>query len=87
MGQTYEPIVPTTSGWLWSETLTLYLGIYNQQLRYFNSEGELVLSPQEAAEQAQQQANRAQQQAERLVAQLRSLGIEPEEIQNFAGAS
>lgn len=73
VGQTYEPIVPTTSGWLWSETLTLYLGIYNQQLRYFNSEGELVLSPQEAAE-------RAQQQAERLAAQLRSLGIEPEEI-------
>lgn len=77
-GQTYQPIAPTASGWLWSETLNLYLGIHNQQLRYFNPEGELILSPEEAAEQAQQQANRAQQQAERLVAQLRSLSIEPE---------
>jgi len=80
VGQTYQPIVPTASGWLWSETLALYLGIYNQQLRYFNQAGELILTPQEAAAQAQQQAERAQQQAERLAAQLRSLGVEPEEL-------
>jgi DNA-binding protein H-NS len=64
---------------LWSETLELYLGTYNQQLRYFNVEEQLIPTPQEAAQQAQQQAEQAQQRAERLAEQLRSLGIEPED--------
>lgn len=64
LGQTYQPIQPHTSGWLWSETLELYLGIQAGQLRYFTAEGKLVLTPEE--------------EAERLAAQLRSLGIEPE---------
>jgi Uma2 family endonuclease len=69
--QSYEPIAANSAGWLWSETLGLYLGIHENQLRYFSSDHQLILTSDEAALQAQQRA-------ERLAAQLRSLGIEPE---------
>ncbi|MGB7441867.1 MAG: Uma2 family endonuclease [Coleofasciculaceae cyanobacterium] len=71
LGQNYQAIAPNQVGWLWSETLELYLGIYNGQLRYFNSQGQLVLTPEEDAMQAKRRA-------EQLAEQLRSLGIEPE---------
>lgn len=88
----YEAIPPTASGQLWSEVLHLYLGVHEQQLRYFTPSGELVPTPMEEALQKQQQAIEAQQQAiaaqqqmieaeqraERLAEQLRALGIEPE---------
>ncbi len=88
----YEEINPNESGWLWSESLGFYLGIYEQQLRYFTLEGQLVPTPEEDAQQqmtlaqeqrkqaekAQQQANQQQQRANQLAAQLRALGIEPE---------
>jgi hypothetical protein len=35
----YQAIEPTDRGWLWSDRLGLFLGIYQQQLRYFNREG------------------------------------------------
>lgn len=78
MSQKYEPILPNDSGWLWSEAIELYLGVYDNQLRYFSRDGQLVLTPDEAALKAQQEASQAQQRAERLAAQLRLLGIEPE---------
>ncbi|MEL7356651.1 MAG: Uma2 family endonuclease [Cyanobacteria bacterium J06560_6] len=34
----YEPIEATDQGWLWSDQLQLYLGVYDSQLRYFNPE-------------------------------------------------
>ncbi len=71
LGQNYQAISPNQAGWLWSETLELYLGIYNGQLRYFNSQGQLVRTPEE-------DAMRTQRRAEQLAEQLRSLGIEPE---------
>lgn len=88
----YETINSNESGWLWSESLGLYLGIHQQQLRYFTLEGQLVPTPEEEAqqqmrfaqeqlnqaEQAQQQANHQKQRADHLAAQLRALGIEPE---------
>ncbi|MEA5512214.1 Uma2 family endonuclease [Crocosphaera sp. UHCC 0190] len=81
----YEEISPNELGWLWSESLGLYLGLYQQQLRYFTLEGQLVPTPEEEAQQqirfAQEQQQRAEQQqqrAEQLAAQLRALGIEPE---------
>lgn len=43
----YEEIAPSEQGWLWSQQLGLYLGIQNQQLRFFTSEGKLILSPEE----------------------------------------
>ena len=33
----------------WSEELDLYLGIENNQLRYFSREGDLIATPQETA--------------------------------------
>ena len=37
-------------GHLWSEELNLFLGIYNQTLRYYDTEGQLVPTPEEAAQ-------------------------------------
>jgi len=61
--QQYEPIPETESGWLWSQSLELYLGTQAGMLRYFTEAGNLVLSPEEALQ--------------RLTEQLRALGVEP----------
>ncbi|MEB3210683.1 MAG: Uma2 family endonuclease [Leptolyngbyaceae bacterium] len=93
-GKTYAAIPPTEQGWRWSEELELYLGIHNQQLRYFDPEGQLIPTPDEAADLAVQQAELESQRAElesqraelesqlaeRLAERLRSLGIDPDEI-------
>lgn len=83
----YQPIEPNAQGWLWSQQLGLYLGIYENKLRFFTTDGQLVSSPQETAEIAQQQAERAQQQAEEerrqkdlLLAKLRERGIDPNSL-------
>jgi hypothetical protein len=77
----YEAIVPTESGWLWSDPLGLYSGIYERQLRWFSAEGQLIPLPEEherrAKKQAQQEAAQAQQRIERLEELLRSQGIDP----------
>ncbi|NJO51394.1 MAG: Uma2 family endonuclease [Leptolyngbyaceae cyanobacterium RM2_2_4] len=85
IGQRYQAIAPNSAGFLWSESLNLYLGVHQGQLRYFDPEGQLVLTPEEDALRSEQQALRseqqalqAQQRAEQLAEQLRSLGIEPE---------
>lgn len=91
ISQTYQAIAPASIGasdsanLLWSEALNLYLGVHDRQLRFFSLDGQLVLTPEEDAEQAQRRAKQAQQQAEeaqqradRLAAQLRSLGVDPE---------
>jgi len=82
--QVYEAIEPCETG-LWSQVLGLYLGVRENQLRYFSENGDLIPTPAEAAQQekAQVQKERAQAQqatlrAERLAAQLERLGIEPE---------
>ncbi len=46
----YQAITENESGYLWSEQLGLYLGIYNKQLRFFTSERQLVPTPEEVAE-------------------------------------
>ena len=81
----YQAIEPTEQGWLWSGRLELYLGVYQDKLRYFTPEGELVLLPEEAAKLAEDKAQResqekalAQEEIEQLKAQLRALGVEPE---------
>jgi Uma2 family endonuclease len=83
----YQPIPVTEQGWRWSQQLGLYLGIHNQQLRFFTADGILVASPEESAiaeqqraEIAQQQTEIAQQRNEKLVAKLRELGIDPDRI-------
>jgi Uma2 family endonuclease len=85
VNQQYQPIPANPAGLLWSQSLELYLGVQAGVLRYFTADGNLVLTPEEEAEQAQDQAEQAQQQAQeaearatRLAEQLRALGIEPE---------
>ena len=70
----------------------MYLGVKDKQLRYYNSAGELVATPEEEAQQerkkaeqervrAQLEQEKAEQErarAEKLAAQLRALGIEPD---------
>jgi Uma2 family endonuclease len=63
-GAEYQPILMNGSGLLWSDVLGLYLGIYQNQLRYFSPEGELIPTPEEAALQAQTLAETEHQRAE-----------------------
>ncbi len=90
----YRPIEPNAQGWLWSQQLGLYLGIYEDKLRFFTADGQLVSSPQEVAELAQQQTETAKQQAEiaqqqaaderrqkeLLLTKLRERGIDPNSL-------
>jgi Uma2 family endonuclease len=90
----YQPIQANERGWLWSEQLGLYLGIYEDKLRYFTTDGKLVPTPEEAAIQAENRATQAEtratqaedratqerQKAEKLAAKLKELGIDPEDI-------
>jgi Uma2 family endonuclease len=71
--QTYQEIMQNQAGWLWSSVLGLYLGVQDGRLRYFTKSGELVLTPEEAAEQAERRADR-------LAAQLKALGVDPNEV-------
>ena len=59
----YQPIEATEQGWLWSEQLQLYLGLYDKQLRFFEPDGKLVPAPDEAAILAQEEAVLAQSEA------------------------
>ena len=76
----YQAIEPTDRGWLWSDRLGLFLGIYQQQLRYFNREGELITTPAEVAKQERQEKVLALQQIEKLKSRLRELGADLEGI-------
>ena len=67
----YCEIQPNSRGQLWSQQLGLYLGVSQQSLRFFTPEGDLVRSPEEAAE-AERQRN------EKLVAKLQQLGVDPD---------
>jgi Uma2 family endonuclease len=70
----YQPLVPNEQGWLWCQTLGFWLGTWEGTidretavwLRLYDQAGNLVLLPEEAAQQqleiAQQQAQAAQQQ-------------------------
>lgn len=62
----YQAIEPNPQGYLWSHQLGLYLGIYQNYVRFFTSEGKLVPTPEEDAE--------------RMAQKLRELNIDPETI-------
>jgi Uma2 family endonuclease len=57
----YEAIPSSEQGWLWSQQLELFLGVYNEKLRLFKPNGELVLTPTEEAEQRIQEAKLVQE--------------------------
>jgi Uma2 family endonuclease len=44
----YQAIAANENGYLWSEQLEIYLGIFDRKLRYFTVDGQLVPTPQEA---------------------------------------
>ena len=75
-------------GWLWCEELELWLGTWEGSimlesavwLQFYDSQGNLVLLPEEVAEQEKQQAEQERQRAERLAAKLKELGIEPDSV-------
>jgi Uma2 family endonuclease len=73
MGHQYQEILPNAQGQYWSEELELYLGIEANQLRYFTAEGHLVPTPEEAAIQERERA-------EKFAEQLRSLGVDPNQL-------
>jgi len=62
----YQPLEPNNQGYLWSQQLGLYLGIYDGLLRYFSPQGKLVPTPEEVAE--------------KLADKLRELNIDPDNI-------
>lgn len=80
--QRYQPLQPNEQGWLWCETLNLWLGVWEGQvqkepptgtcswLRFYDEAGNLLLLPEEAE----------RQRAERLAARLRELGADPDVI-------
>jgi len=88
--QTYQPLTTNELGWLWCQRLGFWLGTWEGTidretavwLRFYDSEGNLVPLPEEAAqaqaETAQAQAEAAQARAERLAARLRELGEDPD---------
>ena len=73
--QRYQPLVPNEQGWLWCQTLGFWLGTWDGTidrepavwLRFYDETGNLVLLPEEAA---QQQAQVAQQQLATVEQQL-----------------
>lgn len=78
----YQPLVSDERRWLWCESLGFWLGTWEGTidrhtavwLRFYDREGNLVLLPEEAA---QQQAEQERQRAERLAARLLELGEDP----------
>ncbi|MEM6404046.1 MAG: Uma2 family endonuclease [Cyanobacteria bacterium P01_D01_bin.116] len=67
----YQPIETNEQGWMFSEQVGLFLGVYEEKLRFFTSEGELVSTPEEVAE-------KQKQRADILAAKLRELNIDPD---------
>ena len=55
----YQAISANEQGYLWSEELGLYLGIFDRKLRYFTVDGQLVPTPQEAELQQRQAKEQA----------------------------
>lgn len=108
-GQGYQLLQPNPQGWLWCETLQLWLGLWEgvidreppsgtcAWLRFYDAAGNLVLLPEEQAEQqVEQERHRAaqaeaelaltRQQAEQarlqLIERLRARGIDPDDVLN-----
>ncbi|HEY9881179.1 MAG TPA: Uma2 family endonuclease [Leptolyngbyaceae cyanobacterium] len=76
----YQALVPNDQGWLWSQQLQLFLGVYESQLRFFTADGQLVPTPEEAAVVERQRADAEQKRSERLAAKLRELGVDPDTL-------
>ena len=76
----YKTIPASENGWYWSQELGLYLGVFENRLRYFSVEGRLIPTPEEANLEEIRKAEIALQRADRLAEYLRSLGVDPDSI-------
>ncbi|MEC4984720.1 MAG: Uma2 family endonuclease [Oscillatoria sp. PMC 1068.18] len=88
----YQPLESNERGWLWCETLGFWLGTWQGiilretafWLRFYDSEGNLVLLAKEAeqrrAEVERERAEVERERAERLAARLRELGEDPDSL-------
>ena len=75
----YQPIAPHSEGWLWSEVLGLFLGIYERKLRYFSREGVMLPTPEEAV-QLEVDRGRLLVEQERLQVQAMQRSVEQERL-------
>jgi hypothetical protein len=90
----YKSIPASENGWYWSQELGLYLGVFENRLRYFSVEGRLIPTLEEAnleeikqaeiarerAEVERQRADEAENKAAILAQKLRELGVEPDSL-------
>jgi Uma2 family endonuclease len=75
----YQPLKPNEKGWLWSEELELWLGVWQGRigrfednwLRFFDRDGKLVLNENEASRRLAEEERRQREAAEEEAAQLR----------------
>lgn len=81
VGGKYQPLEANADGWLWSQQLELFLGIYESKLRFFNADKQLIATPEERAQAAEQEAEIAQKQVEELKARLKELGVYLDELE------
>ena len=83
--QHYQELTSNEQGWLWCESLGLWLGTWQgtidretgMWLRFYDTEGNLVMLPEDAE---RQRAEAERQRAERLAARLRELGEDPDSL-------
>jgi Uma2 family endonuclease len=73
MSGQYQPLIANDQGWLWSQQLQLFLGVRDRQLRFFTPAGELVATPEEAAQYAENRAVTAESLLERYRQQFGDL--------------
>ena len=82
----YQKMTPNSRGHYPIEPLKVELGIWQGEyqnqlfpwLRWWDADGDLLLTSQESTQQERQRAEQERQRANRLAAQLRALGVEPE---------
>jgi Uma2 family endonuclease len=88
VGNRYQQLQPNSAGRYSIPPLGVELGIWRGEylrqtfpwLRWWHSDGNLLLAGEERAEQEKQRAEQEKQRAERLAAKLQELGIDPEEL-------
>lgn len=99
-GAEYQPLTPSDRGWLWCESLGLWLGTWEGQLRrepatgtcawlrFFDQQGNLVLLPEEIAEQekqeAEQERHRAEQERQRAEYEMQRAEAEMQRAERLA---
>ncbi len=77
----YQPIIPDHQGWLWCESLGLWLGTWRGTilketatwLRFYDEQGNLVLLNEELAQQEKQRAEQEKQRADQAELALKEL--------------